>query len=154
MSLGETAQELLVEAQRLPKEERLSFLKRESRRFSDEEEGMAVETLLLSGIELAEAEAESAGLAPWEKFLLVGAVLLVFAVLGLSFLRPEVAASQRFVIRTTLALACAMAVVAIPGFFELELEGAKGWAIRAGGGVGVFVLVYLAEPGSLVLTLG
>jgi len=68
-------------------------------------------------------------------------VMLVIAVL---FPRPTV--FQVFVFRVVLALAAAGVAAMIPGFLNVEL----GNAIRAGGAIAVFIVIYFLNPASLV----
>ena len=52
------------------------------------------------------------------------------------------------VFRVTLALACAGVAAMLPGFVQLSVSTGTNMAIRAGGAVAIFVLIYLVDPGS------
>jgi hypothetical protein len=75
--------------------------------------------------------------------LVICSILLVAA--SLLFLTPNPTAVQQFYIRILIALAAAGVAMLIPGFFEIEL----GWlrnTIRAGGALGIFLLIYAVNP--------
>jgi hypothetical protein len=69
-------------------------------------------------------------------------VVFVVVLLVISFVQPTPSSFQYTVFRTVLALAGGGAVAAFPGFIELRLGN---W-LRAGGGMGVLVLLYLWNP--------
>lgn len=52
--------------------------------------------------------------------------------------------------RVILAVACAGIAAVIPGFLQLELKHSAATAIRAGGALAVFALVYLTNPPELI----
>jgi len=54
------------------------------------------------------------------------------------------------VARVTLALACAGIAAVIPGFIDIDLKPSVNTAIRAGGAVAVFVLVFFFNPPGLI----
>lgn len=54
--------------------------------------------------------------------------------------------------RVTLAIACAGVAAVLPGFINLELTPRTNIAVRAGGALAVFVLVYLVSPAGLLNT--
>ena len=56
--------------------------------------------------------------------------------------------------RVTLALACASVVAVLPGYIHLELSQRGAIALRAGGAIAIFVLVYLFNPASYVIQSG
>lgn len=53
--------------------------------------------------------------------------------------------------RVILAIGCASVAAALPGFIDLELSPHTDIVVRAGGAMAVFVLVYLVNPGSLLI---
>ena len=73
-----------------------------------------------------------------------GAVL-VGLLLGIAFLCPSPTPFQYTVFRIVLALAAAGAAAMIPGFISVEV----GAAVRAGGAIAVFVVVYFFSPAAL-----
>ena len=72
--------------------------------------------------------------------------LIVLFVIGLLVDQPNQLLS--LVSRVTLALACAGIAAMLPGFIQLNIASHTNLAIRAGGAVAIFVLVYLVDPGS------
>lgn len=74
-------------------------------------------------------------------------VAFVIALLVLAVAIPSPTAFQYTVFRVVLALAAAGVAAMIPGFLQITLSE---W-IRAGGALGVFVVVYFYNPASLVV---
>ena len=72
--------------------------------------------------------------------------LIALFVIGLIVDQPNQLLS--LVSRVTLALACAGIAAMLPGFVQLNITPHANVAIRAGGAVAIFVLVYLVDPGS------
>jgi hypothetical protein len=62
---------------------------------------------------------------------------------------PKQSAVQQFYFRLVMGLAVAGIAAAIPGFFEIHLRWLRN-SLRAGGALGVFVLVYLYNPPTIV----
>jgi len=52
--------------------------------------------------------------------------------------------------RVTLSLACAGIAAVIPGFIDIDLKPSVNTAIRAGGAIAVFVLVFFFNPPGLI----
>ena len=75
-------------------------------------------------------------------------VCFVVVMLGIALLRPNPMPFQYLVFRSVLALAVAGVVAMIPGFLSVQL----GSAIRAGGAVGAFIVVFFFSPAGLVAT--
>jgi hypothetical protein len=66
-------------------------------------------------------------------------VLLMSVVLAISFSVSRPNKFQCFILRVVLSLAAAAIAAGIPGFLNLQLGG----VLRAGGALGIFVLVML-----------
>jgi hypothetical protein len=83
----------------------------------------------------------------WERWaIFVCGVVFVLILLMLSTLLPEPTDFQYLVFRTVLALAAAGVAVFIPGLLHIEMP-----AVRAAGGLAVFLLVYSFTPAALFL---
>jgi hypothetical protein len=82
--------------------------------------------------------------------LLFGAIIVV-AILALAILFPEPTSFQYEVFRIVLAIACGGLAAVIPGFLTVRID-ALGIAIRAGGALAVFILVYFFNPAQLVIS--
>ena len=79
---------------------------------------------------------------------IAGAIFILGCiVLAIKFPLPT--AFQFFVFRTVLALSAAAGAAAIPGFLSISTD-LPGLAIRAGGALAVFVLVYRLNPAALI----
>ena len=84
----------------------------------------------------------------WERVSIFAfGVLFVSALLVLAIAFPEPKQFQYTVFRSVLALACAAVAALIPGFLESQYRN----LLRAGGALGVFVLVFLYNPAALVV---
>lgn len=82
-----------------------------------------------------------------ERYLAIGfGVFFVVALLALAVFFPTPSAFQYTVFRTVLALAAAGVASMIPGFLEIQW----GNLVRAGGALGVFVVLYFLSPAQLV----
>lgn len=82
----------------------------------------------------------------WDILLLsIFGVLLIATCLGLAIKFPNPTAFQIVVFRTALALSAGGITAAIPGFLHLSLN-ITGVAIRAGGALAVFILIYRINP--------
>ena len=79
-----------------------------------------------------------------------GAIIVV-AILALAILFPEPTSFQYEVFRIVLAIACGGLAAVIPGFLTVRID-ALGIAIRAGGALAVFILVYFFNPAQLVIS--
>ncbi len=77
-----------------------------------------------------------------------GTFILILLLLALEV--PSPAPFQYTVCRIVLALAAAGAAATIPGFINVEV----GSAVRAGGAMAVFVVVYFFSPAQLLVTKG
>lgn len=73
-------------------------------------------------------------------------VLLMSAVLAISFSVSRPSKFQCFILRVVLSLAAAAIAAGIPGFLNLQVGG----VLRAGGALGIFVLVYAFNPPSMI----
>jgi hypothetical protein len=69
--------------------------------------------------------------------------------LALAILFPHPTNFQLLVFRTLLALSAAGIAAAIPGFLNLSMDAA-GLAIRAGGALAIFLLIYRLNPAVLL----
>ena len=74
-------------------------------------------------------------------------VLFVAVLLGLAVVFPEPTAFQYTVFRIVLSLAAAGVAALVPGFLEVNVST---W-VRAGGALGVFVVVYFYNPATLIV---
>lgn len=75
------------------------------------------------------------------------ALSVLFAV---ALFAPQQNALLITVARVTLALACAGIAAIIPGFLHFQLQPTISTAVRAGGALAVFVLVYFFNPPGLI----
>jgi len=75
-------------------------------------------------------------------------VVFVIVLLGFSAVIPRPTPFQYTVYRIVLALSAAGVAATVPGFLNVSLD-AKGIAIRAGGALAVFVIVYFLRPAGL-----
>lgn len=90
------------------------------------------------------------GPATWEKIAAFAfGVIFVAVLLGVAFAAPNPTDFQLFVFRIVLALAAAGVAAVIPGFLHIESKTAL-YAVRAGGALGVFLLVFLVNPPALL----
>lgn len=69
-------------------------------------------------------------------------VLLLAVVLAIAFSFARPSRFQCFVLRVVLALAAAATAAGIPGFLNFQIGG----VLRAGGALGIFVVVYCVTP--------
>src|ERR1700746_351160 len=86
----------------------------------------------------------------WQKtaaFILGGVFVIVLLIVALAV--PTPTEFQLFVFRVILALAAGGVAALIPGFFHIESKTAL-YSVRAGGALGVFLLVYLVNPPALL----
>jgi hypothetical protein len=87
----------------------------------------------------------------WEVvFVSAFGVVFISALLALAIMFPHPTDFQLLVFRTLLALSAAGIAAAIPGFLNLSMD-ATGLAIRAGGALAVFVLVYRLNPARTIV---
>jgi hypothetical protein len=98
--------------------------------------------------------AEKRKRADWERTLIfVFGIGVVFLLLYLAVAYREPSAFQYAVFRTVLALAAAGVAALVPGVLHLELPWAgAGFALKAGGALAVFVIVYFFSPAALVVS--
>jgi hypothetical protein len=90
----------------------------------------------------------------WEiVFISAFGVLFISALLVLAIKFPHPTDFQLLVFRTLLALSAAGIAATIPGFLSLSMD-ATGLAIRAGGALAVFLLVYRLNPAVTVVPEG
>ena len=92
-----------------------------------------------------------AGALPlWEKLTLYGlAGLMLLGMVIYSIAIPNPTAQQEFVFRLILALGAAALGAFLPGFLHIQGRVAN-FSVRAGGALGMFVLVYLINPPALI----
>jgi hypothetical protein len=87
----------------------------------------------------------------WEKLAAFGfGVIFLIALLTLAVAFPNPTSFQYTIFRIVLSLACAGVAAVIPGFLLVRTD-TLGIAIRAGGAIAVFVVVYLINPAQLVV---
>ena len=73
-------------------------------------------------------------------------VVFLAALLAIVIIFPDPTDRQFEIIRTVLALAAGGVAAAIPGLLNLQLGAGSKLAIRAGGAIAVFVVVYFYSP--------
>jgi hypothetical protein len=94
----------------------------------------------------------SSGPSTWEKIaVFVFGLIFVVVLLVMAIAVPNPTEFQLLVFRIVLALAAAGVAAIIPGFLNIESRTAL-YAVRAGGAMGVFLLVYLVNPPALIHT--
>lgn len=87
----------------------------------------------------------------WEKITaFVFGVIFVTTLLVLAVAFPNPTPFQYTIFRIVLSLACAGIAAVIPGFLSVRTDK-LGIAIRAGGAIAVFVIVYLFNPAQLAV---
>lgn len=87
-----------------------------------------------------------------ERYIAYGfGVFFVIIMLALALFVPNPTPFQLLVFRVVLALAAAGVASMTPGFLEIDLGVRKTQAIRAGGALAIFVIVYRLNPASLVV---
>jgi VIT1/CCC1 family predicted Fe2+/Mn2+ transporter len=79
-------------------------------------------------------------------------IAFVVAVLILAIFIPNPTAFQYFVFRVVLSLAAAGVCGILSGFLTVAFGNAKPW-LQAGGGLAVFVVVYLVNPAKLAVEI-
>lgn len=72
-------------------------------------------------------------------------VILALIGLGITIMKPDLTAYQQFYLRIFIGLAAAGIAAIIPGFFEINLKWLEN-TIKAGGAIGVFLLIYWFNP--------
>lgn len=83
----------------------------------------------------------------WERIAIFSfGVIFVTLLVAIALFLPEPTNFQYTVLRIVLALAAAGVAALIPGFIEVKYRQ----AVRAGGAIAVFVVVYFFSPASLV----
>jgi hypothetical protein len=75
-------------------------------------------------------------------------VVFLAVMLAIALFRPDPTPFQYLVFRTTLAVAVGGVVAMIPGFLEARV----GKAVRSGGAVAAFIIVFFFSPAKLVAT--
>ncbi|MBY5637730.1 hypothetical protein HFO39_23670 [Rhizobium leguminosarum] len=87
----------------------------------------------------------------WERIAVFAfGVVFVAAILALAVFVPYPTTYQYTVFRIVLALAAAGVAALIPGFLEVSLRTKVSTAIKAGGAIAVFVIVFFFSPAALV----
>lgn len=127
---------------RVPRAQRLAVLRREIKRLPEDHREIA---LCLITAALATME-EPPAMQTWEKITMLaagGGFLLMSLLIALCI--PEPSGFQTFVFRVVLALAGSAFVCVLPGLLHLQGQ-VKSWVIRAGGALGVFLLIYTINP--------
>lgn len=87
----------------------------------------------------------------WEKIgaAVLGVVFLItIIIMAVKF--PTPSKFQYIVFRIVLAIACAGVAAIIPGFLDLHSK-MPGVAIRAGGAIAIFIIVYFYSPAKLFI---
>jgi hypothetical protein len=72
--------------------------------------------------------------------------VFIAAVLALAFIGGGINDRQFEILRIVLALAGGGVGGVIPGFLDLNMKVSTKWALRAGGGLAVFVVLYFWSP--------
>lgn len=145
MHIEDEAARIHAEALQKPEEERLQYIQSELRKLPGEQLG-PTGTLTIYAASLATLPRRS-----WWNWVLCGIGVVVLAAgVSLPFLLEGLTPDQRQADQLLLALGPGLIAAAVPGFLELQLAQKKlGLALRAGGGLAVFVLVYLIVKGVL-----
>lgn len=87
----------------------------------------------------------------WEKIAVFAfGVLFIGILLWIAFQVPDPTDFQLFLFRVVLSLAAAGVGALLPGLLDVRLKSGPMAMIRAGGAVGLFVLVYLVNPPALI----
>jgi hypothetical protein len=84
----------------------------------------------------------------WNIVLFAFGAFLLVMVIVIVVLERDFTRSQQHTFQIVLALASALIATAIPGFLEIKSE-VVGLALRAGGAIAVFVLVYRLSPATI-----
>jgi len=79
---------------------------------------------------------------------LITFVGLTLLVVGIALFIPEQTPEQRFYFRIIIALSTSGLAAIIPGFFDIEIRWLRS-TVRAGGAIGIFLLVYQFNPPAL-----
>jgi hypothetical protein len=79
-------------------------------------------------------------------------VTFVLVLLALAVFIPKPTATQLEIFRIVIAIAIAGIAAVVPGFLNLNIGQTKDLAIRAGGALAVFVIVYFYSPAHWVAT--
>ena len=139
--------EIVAALLRVPREHRLAELKRRIAALPSAEFRDAAETLILQTESLM-----NGGSSRWEKIaVLIFATVFLVTLLVIAIAVKQPTPFQLFVFRVVLALAAGGAAWFIPGFIDVRINLPKV-AIRATGAIAVFLIVYLVNPPSLVVT--
>ncbi len=89
-------------------------------------------------------------LSNWERvFAAVSGAGFLLIILAIVILVPKPTEFQEFTFRLVLALAAGAFAGLIAGFINIEKKGPKS-ALRAGGGLAVFVIVYFVNPPKII----
>ena len=84
--------------------------------------------------------------ANWEKIAgFAFACIFLIALLIITLMIPDPTPTQHATFRTILALAAAGATVILPGSIAVKSQ-TKALALKAGGALGIFIVVYLLDP--------
>ena len=75
-----------------------------------------------------------------------GLVFLIFILYVAVFIREPLPAFNQYLIRVILGVAAAGVGASIPGFLDLTLPLWQKGLIHAGGGLGLFVIIYMVNP--------
>ncbi len=80
-----------------------------------------------------------------EWYWLLAFVGFMITAISLVVFRPRQTSAEQFYFRILIAIAAAGIASIIPGFFDIEITWLKA-SIRAGGAIGVFVLIFTHNP--------
>lgn len=86
-------------------------------------------------------------------FIMVFGSTFVVAILIIALFVSHPTDFQYGVFRTVLAMAAAGVAVFIPGMLQLTLERKQLFALRAGGAIAVFAVVYFFDPAHWLITV-
>lgn len=102
--------------------------------------------LNLVSVTLAVNTEPIAGMKDWEKKIMLAAgAVLIGVLLLIACLLPNPTAFQFFIFRIVIALSASAFGCVLPGFLHIESK-AKAFALRAGGTLALFVLIYMVNP--------
>jgi Na+-transporting NADH:ubiquinone oxidoreductase subunit NqrB len=86
----------------------------------------------------------------WEKIAAFACgVIFLVTLLIIAITVPTPSSFQAFIFRVVLSVAAAAFIALVPGFINVETKF-KGFWVRAGGALAIFVIVYLMNPPALI----
>jgi hypothetical protein len=128
----------------LPPRKRLKRLQNEVAKFPGGYRETALQ-LIATSVDITETTMKT-----WEKITMIAAgAVIIFVILCVVVFIPYPSDFQIFVFRIILAIGVAAFGCAIPGFLDIKSKS-KLHAIRAGGALALFVIIFLVNPPQLI----